>query len=105
LSGYTVDPSGLAPNAALYGAAADQVRSLHDTLASKLDAEGACWGNDDAGAAFAAKYVGPALTALQQMVSTNEGLQSMVDGIYSWAKNYVNADQAAQQDVTTQLGT
>jgi uncharacterized protein YukE len=100
-----VDSSGLASNAPQYGAAADQVQLLYGTLTSKLEAEGACWGNDDAGKAFAAKYVGPALTALQQMDSTQQGLQSMVGGICSWAKNYVNADQAAQQDLTTQLGS
>jgi uncharacterized protein YukE len=105
MSGYTVDPTSLASNAPQYGAVADQVQAVYDTLTAKLEAEGACWGNDDAGNAFAAKYVGGAVSALQQMDTTHQGLQSMVDGICTWARNYVNADQAAQDDLSTQLGT
>jgi len=105
VTGYTVDPEGLASSGPQYGVVADQVQALYDTLTAKLAAEGACWGNDEAGNAFAAKYVGPAVSALQQMDTTNQGLQSMVDGVGGWAQNYVNADQSAQQDAATQLGS
>lgn len=104
MSGFTVDPSSLQGNAPDYGAAAAQVQSIYGTLTGQLQAEGDCWGNDAAGSAFAAKYVGPALSALQQMDTTHQGLQSMVDGICNWAKNYVSADELAQQDLNTQLG-
>jgi hypothetical protein len=45
-----------------------------------------------------------ALDALQQMDSTQQGLQSMVDGICSWAKNYVSADDLAKADATQVAG-
>jgi uncharacterized protein YukE len=105
VSGVTVDPTGLSANAALYGAAADDVASIHLTLASKLDGEGACWGNDDAGNAFAAKYVGPALAALRMMITTQQGLQSMVDGVYQWSQSYVSADEALRQDLLKVFGS
>ena len=101
MSGFTVDPEGLSGNASLYGAAADDVAAIHATLAAKLDAEGACWGNDEAGNALAAKYVGPALAALRTMVDTQQGLQSMVGGVYQWAQSYVSADDELRQDLLT----
>jgi hypothetical protein len=41
--------------------------------------------------------VAAALPALSQLSQTNVGLQSMVDGVATWAKNYLQADDAAQQ--------
>jgi hypothetical protein len=105
VSGFTVDPTGLGSRADLYGLAADQVAAIHLTLATKLDAEGACWGNDDAGKAFESKYVGPALSALRMMIITQRGLESMVDGVYQWAGSYVHSDQAVQQDLLTSFGS
>lgn len=99
MSGITVDPSGLSANADLYGSHADAVAAIHLTLATKLDAEGACWGNDEAGNAFAAKYVGPALAALRMMITTQRGLESMVGGVYQWSQSYVDSDESLRQDL------
>lgn len=104
MSGFTVDPSGLAGTTPNWGAQADQVRQIFTKLTSRLNAEGDCWGNDQAGTAFAGKYVGPALGALQYMDATNEGLTSMMGGIATWAANYVNSDQAARDDLIKTLG-
>ena len=62
--GFTVQPTDLGTNGSQYSAVADQVRQIHQTLVDKLNAEGACWGNDEAGAQFAKTYVPPAMTAL-----------------------------------------
>jgi hypothetical protein len=103
MSGFTVDPSGLGSNAPVYGAHADEVAAIHLRLASRLDAEGACWGNDDAGTAFARQYVGPALAALRMMITTQQGLDSMVGGVYQWAQSYLDSDDAVQQHLRDQL--
>jgi hypothetical protein len=97
VSGYTVDPQGLHSTAPLYGHTADQVAQIYRTLTDVLDLEGACWGSDEQGMAFGRKYVAAALPALSQLSHTNEGLQSMVDGVATWAKNYLRAEDAAQQ--------
>jgi uncharacterized protein YukE len=81
-----------------YQTVADQVSKIYQTLTAKLDAEGACWGNDTSGATFGKKYVPSALSVLSQMDNTNQGVQSMVDGICSWAKNYTNANASATAD-------
>ncbi len=99
-----VDPSGLSANAAYYGVHADAVKDIHQTLAQKLDDEGACWGNDEAGSAFAAHYVGPALSALRMMITTQQGLESMVGGVYQWAKSYVDSDESLKQDLLKSFG-
>ncbi|MDQ2874909.1 MAG: hypothetical protein M3Y33_09005 [Actinomycetota bacterium] len=104
MSGYTVDTRGLAANAPSYQDAADQVQAVYDTLSGTLQSYGACWGDDDAGQQFAAKYVNPALSALQSLVDNGTGMESMVDGIYTWAKSYVSADDAAKDHLTQELG-
>ena len=97
MSGYTVDPQGLHGTAPLYGHTADQVAQIYRTLTDVLDLEGACWGSDEQGTAFGRRYVAAALPALSQLSQTNEGLQSMVDGVATWAKNYLQGEDAAQQ--------
>jgi len=95
-AGYTAQPSDLQSAAPQYDWVSQQLQYVYNTLSLALDAEGACWGNDDQGQAFGAKYCPLAISALQQMSNTNQGVQSMVDSICTWAKNYVNADEAAQ---------
>lgn len=94
--GYTAQPTNLQSAAPQYDWVAQQMQTIYSALTHALDAEGACWGNDDQGQSFGAKYCPPAVAALQQMSNTNQGVQSMVDSICTWARNYVSADQAAQ---------
>lgn len=105
MSGFTVDPTGLSSNADVYGSHADEVAQIHLTLAQKLDAEGACWGNDDAGVQFAKQYVGPALAALRMMITTQQGLESMVGGVYQWAQSYVDSDESLRQQLLQSFGS
>jgi uncharacterized protein YukE len=104
MTGYTTNTNDLQSTAPQYDSVAQQVKQIYTRLTNALDVEGACWGSDQQGMDFGKKYVGAALPALQQMSQTNDGLQSMVDGICNWAKNYVSADDAAQQSAS-QLGT
>jgi hypothetical protein len=105
-NGFTVDPEGLSANAALYNVHADQVAAIHLKLATALDNEGdAPWGNDEAGQAFAAKYVPAALSALRMMITTQRGLQSMVGGVYQWSASYVDSDKAVQEELLKSFGS
>jgi uncharacterized protein YukE len=103
MTGFTAQTTNLGDTAPQYDSVAQQVQRVYTTLVNALETEGACWGGDAQGQQFGAKYCGPALSLLQQMGNTNQGLQSMVDGICSWAKNYVNVDQMVAQQVS-QIG-
>ena len=98
MSDITVKADQLHSSSGQYQTVADRVSGIYQTLTSRLDAEGACWGNDSSGQVFGKKYVSSAMTVLQQMDNTNQGIQSMVDGICSWAKNYVDANAATTAD-------
>jgi uncharacterized protein YukE len=100
MTGYNTNTGDLQSTAPQYDAVAQQVQQVYTTLTNALEGEGACWGSDDQGKNFGQKYTSAALPALQQMSQTNEGLQSMVDGICSWAKNYIKADDAARQSAS-----
>ena len=105
MTGFIVDPAALQSNAPDYQSHAATLSEIYQTLTDSLNAEGDCWGNDDAGKAFAAKYVGPATSALNQIQATCQGLGTTAQGVYTWAQNYLNAQDADQQDIATQLGT
>lgn len=96
MTGYTTNYQALRATAPQYDDVARQVGEIYRTLVDALEAQGACWGADGQGRAFGQKYVTAALPALQQMSDTHEGLRSMVDGVCSWAKNYVTADDLAK---------
>ena len=102
--GYTVDPSVLQSSRPEYESHAQQVADIYNELTSKLLAEGDCWGNDDAGRAFAGNYVGTAVSALESMRQHSEGLVTIAEGVYAWARNYISADEAAKDDLSVQLG-
>jgi hypothetical protein len=92
--GFAVEPVDLQSNGSGYQAVADQVRTIHQTLLSRLNAEGACWGDDEAGAGFAKNYLPPAMKALQQMNDVDGGVQSMAQATATWAANYQSVEKA-----------
>lgn len=97
--GYTAQPGDLQANAPKYDAVAQQVDQIRRTLSDGLEGLGACWGSDDQGQTFAAKYCPPAVSLIHQMSATDEGLQSIVDGICSWAQNFVSVENGAVQAI------
>lgn len=100
MTGFTAQPDDLNASAPQYDAVSQEVQAIYQALTANLDSEGACWGADDAGTAFGTKYVAQALLAIKQLDSTNQGLQGMVDGICTWAKNYVTAEELAKLSAT-----
>jgi hypothetical protein len=91
--GFTTQPADLQTTAPQYGSVADLVQGIYSKLLAALDAEGTCWGNDAQGQAFGIKYCPPAISVLEQFGNTNMGVQSMVDSICTWAKNYLDTSQ------------
>jgi hypothetical protein len=101
--GFTTQPTNLQSTAPQYSSIADLVQGIYNNLLAVLDAEGACWGNDASGQAFGIKYCPSAISVLEQFDNTNMGVQSMVDSICTWAKNYVNVNQG-DLNSASQLG-
>lgn len=97
VTGFAVDPSALAENGPAYGRYAKELGEIYDTLTAKLSAEGACWGDDDPGKAFGAKYVPLALKLLDQLYEATEGLASTGTGLITWYENYISAQEKDQQ--------
>jgi hypothetical protein len=95
VSDITAQTDQLHNSSGRYQDVSDQVAQIYKQLTARLEAEGSCWGNDESGTVFGNKYIPAALSVLSQMDNTNQGIQSMVDGICSWAKNYVDATSAA----------
>jgi hypothetical protein len=91
--GFTTQPADLQSTAPQYASIADLVQGIYSKLLATLDTEGACWGDDAQGQAFGIKYCPPAISVLEQLDNTNVSVQSMVDSICTWAKNYVDVGQ------------
>jgi hypothetical protein len=104
VSGFTVDVDGLQNRMPAFTAVADDVKGIFDKLVGVLNDEGACWGGDETGAAFAAKYMEPALAALHRLDWTHQDLHSLVAGLGDWARNYRNVDEVVQK-LTAQFGS
>ena len=89
---FTVQTDSLAGRAPGYDEVRARVQTLRATLVARLDAEGACWGDDDAGHTFAGKYIPPATSALDQLSAVAQGLDTVVTGVYRWATQFQQAD-------------
>jgi len=63
-----VDPVGMAAERPGVAAAGDTVADILAQLTAALDAEGACWGDDEAGVAFAEHYL-PAAVAVRHVLA------------------------------------
>jgi uncharacterized protein YukE len=97
MTGFAARPDPLYGSGQQYQAVHDELASIYDRLTGALDATGQFWGGDLPGQNFARDYCPKAVSQLQQMGATGDGLQSVIDGVASWAKNYVEADAAVAQ--------
>ena len=97
MNGFAVEPGGLDGGGRRYDDVRQLLADLHAEHSAALAEFGDCWGSDEPGAAFGRKYCGSALATLATMDpaqpgSTVDGLQSVVDGIHTWARNYVDVE-------------
>ena len=101
MTGFAVQADPLYANGQQYDLVHSELASIYVRLTQALDAAGQFWGGDDSGQAFARSYCPAAVSQLRQMGATGEGLQSLIAGVCSWAKNYVDADSAVAQSTPT----
>ncbi|SES47187.1 WXG100 family type VII secretion target [Actinokineospora terrae] len=65
MTGFGIDPNAVRSGANGYGTAGDLLADAQRALTDALSAQGACWGGDESGQAFAKDYV-PAVEGMTQ---------------------------------------
>lgn len=78
--------------------------ALHEATAAmraRLDAIGACWGDDAVGERFAVRYRAAAQTVLANLDALSSGLGHIAAALRAVADNYQRADLAAAAIETT----
>ncbi|HEY8372623.1 MAG TPA: hypothetical protein VIL00_07765 [Pseudonocardiaceae bacterium] len=78
--------------ASLFEGAAEQLAAAHSTLQGDLDAEGQCWGNDEAGQNFAQNYVPASQKVLETFAQLTEALRGIRTGLDEMANTWEEAD-------------
>lgn len=77
MSGFDVDPEALRGASPKFDTAADQLRAALDKLNGVLQAEGNCWGGDDAGQQFAKDYEPASTSATDTFTGLNGALHQI----------------------------
>jgi uncharacterized protein YukE len=97
VTGFEVDPTALRSASPKFSAAGDKLQSAWETLRSALDAQGECWGNDEAGQEFAKSYKPLADSTRQAFPMLVEGIHSIRTGLDASADTWEAVDQGGAQ--------
>ena len=92
-AGFDVDPTRLRSAAPRFDAVADQLRNAGAALNTALSAEGACWGGDEAGQAFAQKYLPQLEATTTALGNVVEALRAIRTSLDASADTWEGADQ------------
>lgn len=101
--GYGVRPTELRSSSPGFSGAADQLETAMTTLTSALQAEGACWGGDEAGQQFATGYepaAQGATEAFDALVQALHGIRANLDGM---AETWDGADSGTAAGFQTAM--
>lgn len=90
--GYHVDPAALRSASPGFSGAADALQSARDSLSGVLQAEGACWGDDEAGQSFAQQYKPAAQQALEAFDALTEALHAVREQLDGMAGTWEGVD-------------
>jgi uncharacterized protein YukE len=90
-----VEREALKRSAKGFGDGSETMTNVFEKLKSALSAEGACWGNDDTGKAFAKNYQPAQEGAYKSLPSMAKTLKDIEGGIQKMAKNYDAAEEAS----------
>ncbi|MEU8897980.1 hypothetical protein [Nocardia sp. NPDC048505] len=81
MSTLKVDPDALKATKPGIATVADKVLTAIKNVQSVVEAEGECWGADEIGENFAAKYVPDAESGLQGIESLSKCVESLAGGV------------------------
>jgi uncharacterized protein YukE len=90
-----VERDALRKSAKGFGDGSETLKHVFDRLRSALSAEGACWGDDKTGAAFASTYTPTRDSAYTTFPSLAKSLKDIEGGIRAMAANYDRAEEAS----------
>jgi uncharacterized protein YukE len=82
-----VDPSALRAAEPHVGALSAEILATWSDLDRALNAEGACWGTDDTGQAFACSYLPAWSTLRQAFTDLHDGVESIAQSLSTVADN------------------
>jgi uncharacterized protein YukE len=91
--GFSADPAKLRQHGGEFAGHAERTGDIHRQLNQALTEAGECWGDDDAGRAFAGSYAQPAQDTLSKLGALPAGLADVGDRFTSTADRYDNAEQ------------
>jgi WXG100 family type VII secretion target len=102
-SGFSADPAKLRQHGGEFAGHAERAGDIHRQLDQALTEAGQCWGDDDAGQAFAASYAQPAQDTVNRLGALPAGLADVGDRFTQTADRYEqtendNAANLRQQD-------
>lgn len=95
MTGMDVDPEKLRGKSPQFDAAADAIRATFEKLNGVLQAEGDCWGSDEAGQTFAQDYLPASQDAEQGFTSMSETLGQVRSELDATAQTWDSTDQGS----------
>ena len=96
-SGFSADPAAMRRHGSEFAAHAERAGEIHRQLNAAITDAGECWGDDEAGRAFAAGYAQPAQDTLGKLGALPAGLADVGDRFTGTADRYeqTETDNAA----------
>jgi uncharacterized protein YukE len=94
-----MDPAEIRSGGTKVGNAGEDLQRVFDTLKSALDAEGECWGNDEAGQEFAKSYVKASEDVSNGMKKLAKGLDDIKSNLHRTAADTEERDKSAAEDI------
>ncbi|MCQ4120425.1 WXG100 family type VII secretion target [Rhodococcus tibetensis] len=94
-----VDPNHFRTVAPRFGGLADTADALIAELTSALDAEGAAWGSDEGGTAFAGHYIPGAESAVHAVASLVALFSAIGDGMRATAESFEATETRFSQEL------
>jgi hypothetical protein len=97
--GFRTDNDLLSRRAGAFDGLAERAGRIVDDLRAGVESHGQCWGNDDAGRAFAEGHVGPARAALRGIGDLPDGLTDVGSRLRATAITYAASDETGETAV------
>ncbi|MCG7202649.1 WXG100 family type VII secretion target [Streptomyces arenae] len=91
---FSVDTARLSQSAPQMQELAARIRSVATKLDGRLEALGACWGDDESGRQFLEQYAEPKRQLSEGITGAGHVLDSTVDGIRTMAKGFARTEEA-----------
>ncbi|TDD91639.1 WXG100 family type VII secretion target [Saccharopolyspora karakumensis] len=100
--GFEVDPEALRGASPKFDASSDKLQSALDKLNGVLQAEGQCWGGDEAGQEFAKNYLPGSQQGTDGVKSLAQALHQVRGELDATARTWDDVDQANADGIKSQ---